>query len=74
MEADPAESYHILRFLYGTSRYVCGMLAGRRFHLLQRLVLQQTFTGYVFRLDELSHYSGMMMVNVIELKHVACIE
>ena len=53
---------------------VCGMLAGRLFHLPQQLVLQQTFTGYMFRLDELSRYYGMMMAKLIELKHVACIE
>jgi hypothetical protein len=50
------------------------MLAGRMFHLPQQLEVQQTFTGYMFRLDELSHYQGMMMAKLVELKHVACLE
>jgi len=52
MEAEP---YHILLFCM-EHPVVCGMLAGRMFHLPQQLVLQQTFTGCVFRLDELSDY------------------
>jgi len=51
---------------------VCGVLAGRMFHLLQQLELQQTFTGYMFRLDTLPEMFFCACRTIVKTDSEAC--